>query len=241
YSFLARSNRYNDNVTGKLDYNLSTRNSLYSTFAWNRDLVDRPDTGIGYNPTPPFRNDNSTKALTLGWRWNPSATLTNEVRGGFNLAPGYFISTDTPPSYFIGGTIYSSPVVQVQPQGRLTRTFNLEDNAVWNHGRHTVKFGYQLQTVRVRTYDYSGTTPTYNVGIASFSNGDNLLFQSDLPGVSATDLDSANLLLASLSGLLDNASVTYNITSRTSKFVPGAPYLRRWQADNHAFYIQDLW
>ena len=42
-------------------------------------------------------------------------------------------------------------------------------------------------------------------------------------------------------GLLDNASATYNITNRTSGFVPGAPYLRNFIYDNHAFYGQDEW
>jgi hypothetical protein len=241
YSFLARSNRDRDNATGKLDYSLSTKHTLYATFAWNRDLVDRPDFGIGYTPVSPYQNDNASKVLSIGWRWNPSPALTNEVRGGFDFAPGYFVSSQSNPPFFIGGTIYSSPVPQSQPQGRLTRTYTIEDNAIWNHSRHTVKFGYQMQGVRVRTYDYAGTTPTYNVGIDSLNQGAYLLFQSDLPGVSASDLNSANLLLASLAGLLDNANVTYNVTSRTSGYIPGAPYLRHYQLNNHAFYVQDLW
>ena len=127
------------------------------------------------------------------------------------------------------------------PQGRLTRTFNIEDNAAWSHGRHTVKFGYQTQAVRVRNYDYSSTTPTYNVGVTSLAHQNDLLFASDLLGASTQDLNNANLLLASLAGLLDNANVTYNVTSRTSKFVAGAPYQRNFKLDNHSFYIQDLW
>ena len=34
---------------------------------------------------------------------------------------------------------------------------------------------------------------------------------------------------------------SFNVTSRTSGFVPGAPYLRNFIYDNHAFYGQDEW
>jgi hypothetical protein len=241
YSFLARANRDRDNVTSRLDYSLSTRHTLEGNFVWNRDAVDRPDAGIAFNPVGPFRNDNTAKLLAVAWRWSPSAAFTNELRGGFNFSPGYFIRTDTLPQYFIGGTIWSSPVVQGQPQGRETRTYNLQDNATWTRGRHTIQFGYYFQPARTYLYDYFGTIPTYNVGIDSVNQQENLLFPADLRGISATDFDRANLLLASLAGLLDNGTATYHATSRTSGFVNGAPFARNWRYDNHAFYIEDKW
>ena len=245
YSYLVRNNRDRDNATGRLDYNLSPKNSFNGTFAWNRDTVDRPDVGIGYEPVSPFENDDSRKFLSVAWRWNPKPTLTNEFRAGFNFAPATFGYNGTLPPYLIGGTIYSSPEPAVNSsilaQGRNTRTWTTMDNATWVRGRHTLKFGYQYQGVHVRTYDYTGVVPFYNIGISSSNQSDNLLFASDLPRISSADLNNANLLLASLTGLLDNASVTYNITSRTSGFTPGAPYLRHFTYNNLAFYGQDEW
>jgi hypothetical protein len=241
YSFLVRSNRERDNVAGRLDYNLSSRHAFRGTFAWNRDLVDRPDLGVGYSSIPPISNDNPAKLLGAGWRWNPSATFTNELRGGFNFAPGYFLRSDQVPSYFIGGMVWASPVPYFQPQGREMQTYVLDENATWVRGRHTVQFGYYLQTLRLSQYDYFDTTPTYNVGVDSLAQQNNLLFPSDLPRISAADFGRANDLLASLAGLLDNANVSYNAASRTSGFVPGAPYSRNWSFDNHAFYLKDNW
>jgi outer membrane receptor protein involved in Fe transport len=241
YTYLVRNDRDRDHVTGKLDYNLSTKHALAATFAWNRDFVDRPDVAVDYSSVPPAFNDDVVKFAALSWRWSPSATLVNEVRGGLNFAPANFGLSGSLPAYVVGGMDFTSPIAAsgFLPQGRNTRTRNLQDNANWSRGKHTLQFGYQYQGVRIRSYDYSGTVPTYNVGINSASQ--NLLGFSDLPRVGANDLNNANLLLASLAGLLDNDNAVYNVTNRNSGFVPGAPWVRNFTYDNHAFYGEDRW
>ncbi len=246
YGFLVRDNQERDNATGKMDYYISPRNSMTATYAWNRDRVERAGVGVGYGTTSPFQNDDARNLLAVAWRTNPRPNLTNEVRAGMNIAPATFGYTGGAlPPYLIGGTIYSSPDAAasspILAQGRNTRTFSIQDNATWTHGRHTLKFGAFYQSVYVRTYDYTGTTPFYNVGINSQNQTQNLLSASNLPGIGALDLNNANLLLASLAGLLDNDNVTYNVTTRTSGFVPSAPYLRHFTYDNLAFYGQDEW
>ncbi len=243
YSYFVRNNRDQDHWTGRLDYNLSTEHVISGSFAWNHDLVDRPDTAVSYSSIPPVTNDNSTKFAALSWRYSPSATITNELRGGLNFAPAVFDMSGTLPSSIIGGLSFTSPIAAASflPQGRNTRTRNIEDNAFWNHGKHDLQFGYHYQGVRIRSYDYADTVPVYNVGIDSSSQQSNLLGATDLPGISATDLNKANGLLATLAGLLDNDQALYNITSRTSGFVPGAPWVRNFTYDNHAFYVEDKW
>src|SRR5262249_41740003 len=151
-----------DNVTGKLDYYLTTKHSFAGSFVWNRDLVDRPDSGVAYSSTPPVQNDDVRKFSSIAWRWNPTASFTNEVRGGFNLSTAYFINHEQLPSFFIGGTAWDSPVATagtsgLMPQGRDTHTYAIQDNAHWLKGRHDVQFGYQMQGVRVTPYDFFGT------------------------------------------------------------------------------------
>jgi outer membrane receptor protein involved in Fe transport len=241
YTYLVRNNRDRDHVTGKLDYNLSTKHALAATFAWNRDFVDRPDVAVDYSTVPPAFNDDVVKFAALSWRWNPTATLINEVRGGLNFAPANFGLSGSLPAYVVAGMDFTSPVAAsgFLPQGRNTRTRNLQDNANWSLGKHTIQFGYQYQGVRIRSYDYFGTVPTYNVGTGSANQS--LLGFSDLPRVGANDLNNANLLLASLAGLLDNDNVVYNIANRDSGFIPGAPWVRNFTYDNHALYAEDRW
>jgi len=248
YLFLVRNNQERDNATGKLDYYINAKNSVTATYSWNRDRVDRPDVAVGYNSVPPFQNNDARNLLAVAWRTNPKANWTNEVRAGMNIAPatfGYTGSGGPTPAYLIGGTDYSTPDAlagsPILKQGRDTRTYSIQDNATWTHGRHTLKYGAFYQGVYVRTYDYTGTIPVYDVGIGSENQTTNLLSSAYLPGASPLDLNNANLLLASLAGLLQNDGVTYNVTSRTSGFVPGAPYLRHFTYDNLAFYGQDEW
>jgi hypothetical protein len=243
YSYLVRNNRNQDHLTGKIDYNLSPKNVLAGSYAYNRDQLDRPDVAVTYSNIPPVTQDNHTKFGSLSWRYSPTASLTNELRGGLNYAPGDFDMAGPMPSSIVGNLYFTTPVAQATflPQGRDTRTRDLQDNAYWNKGRHILQFGYAYQGVRIRSYDYGGTIPTYNVGIDSSKQQQNLAGAADLPGISASDLMNANNLLVSLAGLLDNDNVVYNVTSRTSGFVPDAPWVRNFIYDNHAFYVEDRW
>ena len=247
YSFLVRNNRERDNLTGKFDYYINPVSSVTGTYAWNRDRVDRPDSGLSYSAVPTFQNDDSRNFLALAWRFTPTPNWTNELRAGAALSPATFGYTPgiTLPPYLIGGTYYSSPDAAASAstlaQGRNTRTYSLQDNATWTHGRHTFKFGVFYQGDYVRSYDYTGTIPIDNVGIGSSNQSQYVLSAFQLPGISPLDLNNANSLLATLAGLLDNANQTFNVTSQTSGFVPGAPYLRHFTYSNLAFYGQDEW
>ena len=44
-----------------------------------------------------------------------------------------------------------------------------------------------------------------------------------------------------LGGYVDGYSETFNVTSRTSGFVPGAPFVRHFQVTDFAVYVQDKW
>ena len=81
-------------MTGKLDYNINTRHALSGTYAHNRDNSDRPDASNNYGLVPAVTNPTHADLVALSWRWTPTATLTNEVRGGFNLTYAYFLNAD---------------------------------------------------------------------------------------------------------------------------------------------------
>ena len=90
YTFNRRANTTRDNVLGKVDYNFSTRHVFAGTYVWNRDIPDRND-GTYYTPIPPTFNDNRNTLVSTSWRWTPTPTLTNELRGGFNSLLPFFV------------------------------------------------------------------------------------------------------------------------------------------------------
>jgi hypothetical protein len=238
YAFNQRANEDRNNITGRLDYALSTKHNFSATYAFNNDRVDRGDAATNFDLVPDVFNDNNAKLLSVGWRWNPIPSLTNEVRGGFNLAPGIFATTNSYPSYFVDGTAWSNPINEFLPQGRFTDTYHLNDNGTWVHGRHTFQFGVQTEAIRVNVYDLAGTVPDYAVSTGVGHAG---LSARQLPGISQADLDNANVLLASLAGLIDSGSESFNVTSTTSGFVSGAPFRRHYTLNNISGYVLDTW
>ncbi len=236
--FNVRDNRTRDNLTGTLDYNLSTRHALHLSYIYNRDLLDRPDTDATFDTVPNVANDDATKLVSLAWRFNPTEVLTNEARFGFNLAPALFVAQPTGQPFFVSGTSFTNPLNNFLSQGRYTNTYNWSDNATWVHGKHTISFGAQGQKVTIRNYNYASITPSYGLAIGTGNTG---LAASQLPGISATDLASANALLATLAGYVSTDTQLFNVTSRTSGYVNGAPNLRNYRFSNYAGYATDTW
>ncbi len=238
YRFNQRSNEVRDNVTARFDYNLSSRQSFSGSYIWNRDNVDRPDLEADFSTIPKVTNPNHSHFLSTAWRWTPNGSLTNELRGGFNLAPGDFLTSQNFGSYLVTGMLFTDPVAEMLPQGRATNTYVVSDNAAWQHGRHYIQFGFHTQQIRSRAYDDSGVVPNYGVAMGT---GQPALARADLTGIRSADVANANALLASLGGYVDSYSQSFNVTSRKSGFVNGASQTRNYALAEYDLYIQDNW
>ncbi len=239
YRFNMRSNGIRDNLTGKLDYSINTRHQVSIAYLWNRFNSDRPDLENDYSSIPKATNPTHANFLAASWRWTPTSRLTNELVFGFNFMYAYFFNNQSYPSnYYLTGMLFSDPVNEFQPQGRDTNTVTLADNAGWQHGHHNVQFGFHLQDIRVRSYDASGVIPSYSLAMGS---GQPALKANELPGVTINDYFTAQALLATLGGYIDGYAQTVNVTSRSSGYVPGAPFLRNFILNDYATYVQDNW
>ena len=91
-------------------------------------------------------------------------------------------------------------------------------------GKHEFSFGFQSQLLRTTPFNDAGIVPTYTLGISSANTTG--LTAADLPGIRSSDLTTANNLYANLAGIVSTAAQTFNVTSTTSGFVPGATNLR---------------
>lgn len=244
YAFLIRGNRTRDNATGKVDYLMTQKHSFTTTYAWNRDLLDRTDLAYDFAKVPKVANDDTVKLLSSAWRWSPTPTLTNEARGGFNVAPALFLSTEKFPSYLLADQSFTTLAGLWAPtynpfrnQGRYTDTYNINDNATWVKGRHTLGFGFQYQSIHILTFNDAGITPFYNLGISG--NNTHGVTAAQLPGASASDQTNANNMLAILAGYISTYTQTYNVKDRTSGFVSGANNTRDLRLNYYAGYVQD--
>ncbi|MEZ5403838.1 MAG: TonB-dependent receptor [Bryobacteraceae bacterium] len=239
YRFNARSNTLRRQAVGRVDYYQSSAHSIAATYNFTKETNDRPDiTDQFYTPIPPNGTDTNRHFMSLGWRWTGSPTLTNEVRFGFLLSPSKFTATGIP-SAQIGGTIFTNPVNDFMPQGRYTNTYSIQDNASWLRGRHEFSFGFQTQLIRIQPYNDAGIVPTLNLGIST-ANATGFT-TAQLPGATSGDVAQANALYTTLGGIVTSASQSFNVTSRTSGFVPGAGEVRNFRYDTYAGYLQDRW
>src|SRR5262249_38053669 len=154
-------------------------------------------------------------------------TFTNELRGGYNLAPVIFLASEDFGDAIIGiaGGLFGNPLNTFRTQGRNTNTYNFLDNASYVRGRHTFQFGIQMQKISVEPFNEAGITPTYTLGIGTGNVG---LTNAQLLGASQADVTAANNLLASLAGYVTSSSQTFNVKDRTAGFVKGAENRRHY-------------
>ena len=240
YQFNVRDNNDRQAVTNRLDYVFSDHHFLSGTYQYTRDEPDRPDAGTGFSPVPSVKEFSHTQFISLGWNWTPNPNWTNELRGGFNLAPGEFRTTEDIGSRIIGGFSFTNPAVNFEPEGRYTDTYNFMDNAAWQAGTHSVRFGGSAQRVHVETFFSGGTTPAYDIGISFISPL--FLNPTQFPGgISGTDLDAAEGLMATLGGVIGSGSQLFNVADRNSGFIPGQEFRRRYSLNSYALYAQDSW
>jgi len=241
YSFNLRDNETRNNYTSKGDYWLSPAHSFTGTYVRNRAETDRPDIANDFSPIPNAYTNGGADLMSAAWRWSPSATWTNELRGGFNRSFVDFIPRNERPAYLAASAtlLFSNPVNTFLPEGRGTNTYMLMDNASHIRGKHTFQMGFQMQRTYTSPYLGAGILPVYSLGISV--NNPNGLNSSQLPGATANDVTNANTLLSNVAGYISSFTQDFNITDRTSGFVPNQMEQRNWTLHNYAGYFQDTW
>ncbi len=241
YRFNPRYNEFRDQFVYKGDYYLSSKHSFTGTYNYISNPTDRPDVGAFYTTVPPVSNTIKDHLLSLSWRWMASATFTNELRGGFMRSDTSFLDSNQYPAAILSATnlLFSNPVNTFLNQGRKVNTYNIQDNANWLRGKHELSFGFQGQLLRTAPFNDAGIIPTYTLGISTANTLG--LTSTNLPGIRSSDLTTANNLYADLAGIVSSATQTFNVTSTTSGFVPGATNLRNFRQSTYAGYIQDKW
>ena len=252
--------------TTRVDVDVNDRNTINGVYTYKKEVVQRPDvnadgvaqsfTNLGsnyYSATPPASQPGINKFMALAWNFTPTGNFTNEVRGGFSWPEAIFDSTADLPAFFLDSPIINEPEPRFLDQGRTQRNYNIQDNATWTNGNHSIRFGVLGQFFNINPYNDAGTVPTFilgfnpgNVNTSGFSNNAPQLtaanFASVLGGntISATNLQAANNLLHLLGGIIDSGTQTFNPTDPTSSFAPTS-LRQNYGYNNYAGYISDQW
>ncbi|PYS51159.1 MAG: hypothetical protein DMF68_05175 [Acidobacteria bacterium] len=246
FTFAQKADSKRDGFVTRIDYDANEHNTFSGVYDFKKDRNLRPDAASNFDPTPDIFQPNPAHLVALAWRWTPSARLTNELRGGMFHEDPLFIDQGTVPSNFIVPTLISNPEETFLSQGRLDKNYNIQDNAEYTWGDHSLRFGGLYQAFRVNPFfSQTSVIPSYTIGVgtntpqittAQFTN--TAIFPG---GISTGQRTNANALLALLGGIVSAGTQSFNVATQNSGFVPNQDVENKFAYENFALYLTDQW
>ena len=232
-----------DQVTGRFDVDVNDRHSFNFVFKRNNITDARTDIAAGFDPATFVDQGGPTTLYVGAYRMSPTPSFTNELRGGYQRSEPFFLAVNSPTSFpfILAGLPVTNPEPSFQSQGRNTDYWNIQDNATWARGNHSLRFGGQAQFYRIAAINDALIPPTYRLGTTGNTATPGLIAANFPGGIGTTDLARANALRYFLGGIVGSGVQRANAITSTSGFVSGATQRRQLNFDNYALYVSDQW
>lgn len=243
YSIQRSNPEERNNMIGRFDVEANEKHAANFVFKRNTITDARTDVAAGFS-TNTFVSQGGPTTLFIGaYRYSPTASLTNEVRGAYQRAEPFFNALTDPRDlpFLLSIPLVTNPEPSFQSQGRNTDYYNIQDNATWTKGNHALRFGVQGQFYRIESVAFGGVTPTYSIGSTTNAATPGFAAANFPGGINTTDLGRANNLRYLLGGIVGSGTQTANAVSSTSGFIAGAPQIRQLDFNNYAGYVNDQW
>jgi hypothetical protein len=240
-----------DQEAGRLDFQFNDTNALNLVVKRNIENNPRTDLAFGFQTVPFVFQGAGTNLYVAAYNMSPSPSFANEIRAGYQrsepffneggVAPDFNFSTNQTPSGTAVAGIISNPEGSFRSQGRNTDLWNLQDNANYTRGNHSLRFGGQVAAYKTVSLNFAGVTPLYSFSTTTNVNTPGLTTGLFATGINSTDLARANNLRYLLGGIIGSASLTSNLVDITTGFSNGAPSKRELRYENWSGYGQDQW
>ncbi len=240
-----------NSFAGRFDLDINDRNSFNAVYKRNNISDARTDVAAGFRPDTTVSQGGPTNFFAAAYRLTIGRSFSNEVRGGFQVSNPFFINNGIASDFLIGlgGLGISQPENTFQNQGRDTLYKNIQDNAVYTIGNHSLRFGGNIDTYNITSTNLAAITPTFNIATTAniptpgFSgttatNATTGIFPG---GINATDLARANNLRYLLAGVIANGTIQANLVSATDGYKLGAPQIRKLNFEIYSGYVADQW
>lgn len=262
YTLNRQQDQTRNTYTMRFDVDPSEKDNFNVVYSYVNEINLRPDADTnGFSTTPGVSQQSKNKTFVAAYRRILSQSLVNEVRGGVFTSEVPFVRTDALPSFlfaattagaqlgllattfqsglFTGGSV-SNPENTFLDQGRNTKGFNFQDNADLIWGKHSIRFGGQLQYFKVNSYTDAGLTPRVILNAGGGTPSFDANSFSSIGSISTAQLQTANNLLALFGGLYNSATQTFNVTEDVSAFA-SARQISPFRYSNHSLYAFDRW
>jgi len=226
----------------RYDVEPNDRNSFNIVYKQKDETNSRADIASGFAPTPFVDQVDPTRFLSAAYRFTLGANFSNEARGGFQFTKPFFFEGNIPPDYFIGGLNglgITSPEGSFTDQGRNTKYYNIQDNAVYSIGNHSIRFGGSVEFQQLSSLDEFGVLPTYNLALTTNPNTPGLT-TNQIGNINTTDLGRANALRYLLGGIIGTGNQTFNLID-PQKGYASIPNVQPLDYDIYSLYAADQW
>ncbi len=170
-----------DYAVGRVDWNAGMKDTLYGRYLFNEEKLRNPPT----LPAPALSGGRDFRlrgqSASLNWNHVFSPTLVSSVNVGYTryrnvlatlnsfrqdfITPAGITNTLSAvdplfwaaPSVSVPGFLFPS---EVTPNYRTMNQYQLTQNTIWNRGRHTVKFGFDVRQIRTAMFYTGGNGST---------------------------------------------------------------------------------
>ncbi|MCB1023894.1 MAG: carboxypeptidase regulatory-like domain-containing protein [Acidobacteria bacterium] len=238
-----QANQTRPTYTTRVDFDITENDSVNFVYSFNSEENLRPDvTGETTNTVVPNVTQSSTNKTFVGaYRRILGSNFVNEFRGGIFTSEVPFDRTDAVPSYFLSLPLITNPENTFLSQGRNTKSINFQDNADLIAGKHSLRFGGQMQIFKVNSYNDASIVPVYTVGTSTSSTPTFTSTSfSSIGGISTTQLAAANNYMALLGGFVSGGVQSFNVADLNSGFEQ-VRSLAPFRYENYSVYAFDRW
>ncbi|MGH9534938.1 MAG: carboxypeptidase regulatory-like domain-containing protein [Terriglobales bacterium] len=235
-----------DTYIARLDYDLSSTQTMFLRGETENFKVDQPQEFTGQPPT--YTNLTDSRGLIFGWTSVVSANFINNFRYGFiRQGVGSEGSSFTP---YVATRNLSFPNSQGNYSSSLIVPDNdFTDDISWIVGNHTIQFGASADRASDASisYDNSFSNASLNTGFlntSGFAGRPASPYDppnSSLPAVNSDFDNNYDWSLIDLLGAITEYNAVYNYGRNGSTLAAGSPIDRNFQINDYQFYGQDQW
>ena len=229
-----------DQLSGRIDHQLSARDQLFARFTW--DNLNGPTTNpdqTAIDPAFAVTYIDHQRNAVLTWAHTSSPNFTSESSLSFTRTTPHFPTPDhTDPSLIFADGLYEAfDGAGGSVTAALGNLFVGRQNFAWTRGRHSFKFGGEFRANRDTTY--FGTAPN---GQFTFGGGAAFATSMITSASGAHDFAPGQQLPDTLSAFLEGSAFSYTVAVAPPQFPQGdqigVAAISRYDMN---IYAQDTW
>ena len=247
FRFNARTPTELNTYIGRVDFNLTSNQTMFVRGNYQNDLVTRSvyfssDCSVAgdniqcFPDTPPLTTWNHPKGLAVGHTWTASNSVVN--RFSYGLTRASFTQNGDSSENRVNFRFIFSPAAFARTLSRTTPVHNFVDDVSWVRGNHTLGFGANVRLIR-NNRNSLGASFDEAIINPSFYNASGAVITEPF-----SDFESSNDLRDALASVIGrysqySANLVYDANGQLQQV--GTPTDRSFATEEYEWYIQDSW